>query len=44
MSDDLPIQDLNMSINSLVSLLKKNKQVIIQKIKRNSKVYSDKYK
>ena len=32
MSDDIPIQTLNMSINSLVSLLKKNKQVIIQKL------------
>ena len=31
MSDDIPIQNLNMSINSLVSLLKKNKQVIIQR-------------
>ena len=44
MSDDIPIQTLNMSINSLVSLLKKNKQVITQKIKRNSKGYCDKYK
>ena len=30
MSDDIPIQNLNMSINFLVFLLKKNKQVIIQ--------------
>ena len=38
MSDDIPIQTLNMSINSLVSLLKKNKQVIIQKITEIPKV------
>ena len=38
MSDDIPIQTLNMSINSLVSLLKKNKQVIIQKLTEIPKV------
>ena len=38
MYDDIPIQTLNMSINSLVSLLKKNKQVIMQKLTEIPKV------